>query len=261
MLCDWQQRNVGHYKELRTMKKTIFAGISAIALLSAFAVAPVFAADIYRGDAAPASFKDGRSPLLSWTGFYLGGHVGGAWSTTDLLDSTPSTVYANSHFSSEGVIGGGQFGYNLQSGSLVYGLEVDLGDADISGSKTIGSWHYNTSGGLYGDITGRLGFAQGPALIYAKGGAAFLNATYKTGGTTLNSKDETTWGWTAGAGVEYMVRPNWSIKAEYQHFEFDDTTVLWPNSTTNTVKFSPTADAVTLGVNYHLGHTGYEPLK
>jgi outer membrane immunogenic protein len=242
------------------MNKTIFAGVSALALLAAVSAAPAFAADIYRGDAGP-SYKDGPAPSFSWTGFYLGAHVGGAWGDVDFKDATPSHVYADSKYNADGVIGGGQLGYNLQRGNLVFGLEVDLGGADLSASKKLGTWRYENTGGFYGDITGRLGFAAGPALLYAKGGAAFLNGTYKTGyNSTLDSKDDTTWGWTAGAGVEYMLRPSWSVKVEYQHFDFNDTTVNWPGSTTDKVTFNPTADAVTVGLNYHVGRS-YSPLK
>jgi outer membrane immunogenic protein len=83
-------------------------------------------------------------------------------------------------------------------------------------------------------------------------------------------------GWTAGAGVEYKLNTSWSIKAEYQHFDFGKMSVSYKgcyaipgtpgtcanldpkysNHYTSTIEgksdVSITADAIKLGINYHL---------
>ena len=89
-----------------------------------------------------------------------------------------------------------QFGYNFQSpGAFVYGIEVDLGGMSLNGRSHARSGTYYTDGdgaiteygtpvaldgdsqgGFYGDVTGRLGWTWGPAMLYAKGGFAWLNA-------------------------------------------------------------------------------------
>jgi outer membrane immunogenic protein len=74
---------------------------------------------------------------------------------------------------------------------------------------------------------------------------------------------DTLWGWTAGAGLERRISADWSVRLEYQHFDFGtDTFDNMPNFPQNTRKltFSPTADAVVLGANYYV-NPGYEPLK
>jgi outer membrane immunogenic protein len=235
-------------------------------MLAASAV-PAMAADVY--GTYGASLKDVPAvPVASWAGFYFGNHVGGEWGNVDyrVFDLFTSQYIRQGSISADGVIGGGQLGYNLQADRWVYGVEADLGGLDLSGSKldvkpNLPNRLYSSSGGFYGDITGRLGYAMDRTLFYAKGGAAFLNAEFAT---PFVSDRDTLWGWTAGAGVEYKFSGDWSAKLEYQHFDFGDktfdglATALPQNQRRFT--FSPTADAVTVGVNYYV-NPGYAPLK
>jgi outer membrane immunogenic protein len=230
---------------------------------------PVNAADVYQ--APSGGYKDGPS-YISWAGFYAGGHIGGAWNSVEVFDSF---LARNASFNTDGVIGGGQLGYNFQRDHVVFGIEADLGNLDISGSRSIatqvipalGPSRWSTSGGFYGDIAGRLGYMMDRALLYAKGGAAFLNFDTKAHVCTDACSDTggsgTRWGWTVGGGVEYMLMPRWSVKLEYQHFDFGDEAFTLHNFKgvlLGTDKFSVKSDAVTAGVNYHLGGV-YEPLK
>ena len=246
------------------MRKTIVMG-AAMAMTMAVST-QAFAADVYRGDAGAAGFKDGPAPVQSWTGFYFGGHAGGAWSDVDARVNYIGSLSPVTPDRSTGVIGGGQLGYNLQSGNIVFGLEADLGGAGLSGSArtTVGTpYDYKHSGGFYGDITGRVGLTSGQALFYAKGGAAFLNSEYQfkyIGNPQYDSSGgDTSWGWTIGGGIEYMLNSNWSAKIEYQHFDFGRTDIKI-NNVNYLAEFNTTADAVTFGANYHVGR-GYEPLK
>jgi outer membrane immunogenic protein len=250
------------------MKNTILKGAGALCMAAAIAIsaAPAFAADMSR--TADGGYKDGPMPV-GWAGLYFGGHVGAAWGDINFQDSyipLPSDIWNSSSVKTSGLTGGGQLGFNLQSGSLVYGIEADLGGLDISGSKALRDSSnfqhtFSNSGGFYGDITGRLGFTSGATLFYAKGGAAFLNDTFKGSyysGTYNFSNSATLWGWTAGGGVEHMLRPGWSLKAEYQHFDFGEKTF---NTFTNwQLRYAPGADTLTLGLNYHVGRE-YEALK
>ena len=90
--------------------------------------------------------------------------------------------------SPSGVFGGGTIGYNMQRGGVVFGLEADFGAMDLNGNKLLASpaveriaetpsAHIST--GFYGDVTGRLGWAWGPWLLYGKGGLAVLETTTK----------------------------------------------------------------------------------
>ena len=239
------------------------------------------AADAYR------AAKDVPYVAVNWSGFYAGGHAGYAWGNVDFED-TLQVPYTNveladsGSFTTSGLIGGGQIGYNVQFDRIVLGVEADLGYLGLDGSKDYAaetkagvsvSRGYKSSGGLYGDITGRAGFTLDNApvsdrvLIYAKGGAAFINskytASYSASGknwaeNASYSSDDTRWGWTAGGGLEYAINPAWSVKAEYQHFDFGSTSFATAGKISSA--FTPTVDAVTAGVNYHV-RPDVQPLK
>jgi outer membrane immunogenic protein len=257
------------------MKKTLFVG----AALMVAASAPASAADMYRREAGP-SLKDEPvyTPAIHWTGFYLGVHAGGANGTDKLTDVDGWMYPKGRSFNIEDTafIGGAQLGYNLQTGHLVLGIEGDIGHLGLSkrqidprygvdNDQNAGSKQYGTMDtGLYGTVTGRVGIAGGNWLVYAKGGAAFLNAdfTYTDKiylGTAKTS--ETLNGWVVGGGLEYALSNNWSVKAEYQHFDFGTATarVVYPYDEYN-FDNKLTVDAVTAGVNYKFGREG-TPLK
>ncbi len=292
------------------MTKVFLASVSAAVLMAAASILPAQAADVYSGDTA--GMKDAVAPAFSWTGFYVGGHAGWSWGDVDVTDtvtckkkeyheSAPALAAVDSvpswdpcrkfpksqsgSFDTDGFIGGLQFGYNKQIDRLLLGVEVDLGslglEGDGKGKDLLHPWSkksvkFSSSGGFYGDFTGRVGLVRDQFLIYAKGGAAFLKADFSAdyprqwwnNNPTNFSESETLWGWTIGGGVEYMIRPNWSLKAEYQHFDFGDasfdTRVKNKFCVTETehVKFSPTVDAVTVGLNYHFQRDeDVQPLK
>jgi outer membrane immunogenic protein len=230
------------------------------------------AADIYRA----GGFKDTPYVMAPiWTGFYLGAHVGGAWGDVDVRDLNGGVLPGPFSFSPDGVFGGGTGGYNLQFGSFLFGIEGDIGYMDLSGAGIIPSAnpgrHQDISldGGLYGDITARLGYAFDRMLVYAKGGFAFYDSEGKQVTTTpgyVHSGTDTLTGWTAGGGIEYLISPSWSIKAEYLHFDFGSQGASQTSVGDDPIgfvyknKFDVTAESVKAGVNYHIGQA-YTPLK
>jgi outer membrane immunogenic protein len=283
---------------MRGFQFTLGLAASAAVVLAATSHA-VLAADL-----PSVSMKDTPYVTLPWQGGYFGGHVGGVWSGTTAGDTytyvgDPST---STSVSGTGLIAGGQLGYNFQRGNIVFGPEADIGYLGLSASKSAAlaespscygghpmcqlNAKYTSSGGLYGDLTGRLGYAMDRTLFYAKGGVALLNEDFKsdyTGGNcTLNNSCWMYWGkttpgystfgfnhsavmvgWTIGAGAEYAINPSWSLKAEYQHFDFGNMSYSYGgtdaipgtpyHSTLNgKTEVSVTADAVSVGVNYHL---------
>lgn len=250
--------------------------------------------------AADMSLKDApdvpvAAPSVLFSGFYAGVHLGGAWGDVDVTDTYTYVAdpVVKTNLETSGLMGGVQLGYNFRRGNVVFGIEGDLGGLDLSGdgttmlepysAKNCGWNHsakcslsgkYSVSGGMYGDLTGRLGVVSDRTLFYAKGGLAFLEVdfdshyvgdNYLHSGSTFDfSHSETMTGWTVGAGVEYALNKNLSLKAEYQHFDFgsasfhDEKTVQVPggckgcNSTliSDTV-VDPTVDSVMVGLNYH----------
>src|ERR1700729_2288100 len=64
------------------------------------------------------------APMFSWTGFYIGGNVGGGWSRGNVTDSLFGVNFDNGNSAS--FLGGGQVGGNYQIGSFVIGAEADF---------------------------------------------------------------------------------------------------------------------------------------
>jgi outer membrane immunogenic protein len=242
------------------MTKTLGAGIAALGLAAIMIGVPASAADIYQRDVGP-SLNDTAAPAPIWQGVYLGAHLGGAWGD---VATTGIPGVAEAKQAPEGVFGGGQLGYNFQRGRVIFGPEVDLGGMDLGGHKlAAGTTSVKSSGGLYGDITGRAGFATDRALVYAKGGFAWFDGSVRAAGTGVRaaSSTDTFTGWAAGAGVEYMIRPNWSLKAEYMHFDFGSQGSSFTTTAAVNADHNLTADTVKAGVNYHLAPKWGEPLK
>ena len=139
---------------------------------------------------------------------------------------------------------------------------------DIARSRlltgTSSSTRVGNDNGRYRDVTGRIGFAAGRTLFYAKGGWAFLDAGERfstTAAFTVRQGVGTFNGWTLGGGVEHMLDRSWSVKLEYQHFDFgrEDFSL-----TPGTFRFKDdlNVDTVKVGLNYRFGvRDEYRPLK
>ncbi len=252
-----------------TIKRALTIGVSALAILAAAAQAN--AADM---GSAPSTggYKDGPGYIgVNWSGLYLGAHVGGAWSDLQLTEANnwggPHGYAWNNNPSH--VFGGCQIGYNLQRDRLVFGIEADLGymllaKKSLEVADPISEGCSKVGGGLYADVTGRLGVTLDRALIYAKGGYAYFGGDigYETPAWNASVSQSGLSGWTYGGGVEYKLNPSWSLKAEYLHFDFGTgTLVLHPGpGLTEPFPSKFAMDSVKAGINYFVV-PGYEPLK
>jgi outer membrane immunogenic protein len=139
---------------------------------------------------------------FSWSGFYVGVNAGYGFGKADAgggADVKPS-----------GFIAGGTVGYNLQTGLWVWGIE---GDFDYSAMKDeVGG--VDVKAPWFGTVRGRIGYAGwGNLLPYITGGAAFAKLDVDAG--AAGSDSDTRVGWTLGAGLEYALWSNWSVKVEY----------------------------------------------
>ncbi|MBT3071454.1 outer membrane beta-barrel protein [Rhodomicrobium sp. Az07] len=222
-------------------------GGAAVGLV--FAAQVAYAADPYYGGGYGGGYRGYKDPYVLqpvapiplWRGFYIGGNIGGAWSTIDTASNVVfvngvTTVLSDRSFEGSGFLGGLQLGYNIPIGNFLWGIEGDIGGLgnDASRSFAISTLppsvlSVSSDGGWYGDVTLRGGFLYGAALIYLKGGFGFYtgetNVTLVTDGiSALRQSSGTFTGWTLGGGLEYRVGPRWSIKAEYLYFDFGDST-------------------------------------
>ena len=183
------------------------------AAFMAFA-APAGAADIPARNYTKAPVYTAPEAIYNWTGFYIGGHLGGAFGGDDSLQANGGRF-----------LGGVQGGFDYQfATNWVVGAEAQYSWLADSNKGIIfpGGTLVTANNNQLGSVAGRLGYTWGPALLYGKGGFAWRDnhnlgvsvAGVPTAFTTNgNNKD----GYTVGAGLEYMFAPNWSAKAEYQY--------------------------------------------
>jgi outer membrane immunogenic protein len=207
---------------------------------------------------------------FSWTGFYIGGNAGVAWTQGDFTDSLGNTFGAVAD-SAAVFTGGGQVGANYQINYwLVVGLEADF------------DWmtgHNNNSNGVFIPALGssfqlsasndrwvttlaaRVGVPVERALFYVKGGGGWLGAnelslTNETTGASISGSNNTTSAWLVGAGVEYAFAPNWTAKVEYDFLGLSNTSFTvqtgvpgFPNGDVITTS-NRDLQMVTVGFNY-----------
>jgi outer membrane immunogenic protein len=230
------------------MKKLL---LSAVAL-TAFA-APAFAADMPARTYAKAPAYSPPAVIYNWTGFYIGGHLGGAFAGDN------SFVGSDARF-----MGGVQGGFDYQfAPNFVMGVEAQYSwlNSNITGFAFPGGGLVTSRNNQIGSVTGRAGYTWGPGLIYAKGGYAWRdnpNIGVSVAGTPAafttdgNHRD----GWTVGAGLEYMFAPNWSAKAEYQYYNFGNTNFTKGPAAIVGTRFRDDDHTVKVGVNYRFGWGG-----
>jgi opacity protein-like surface antigen len=96
-------------------------------------------------------------------------------------------------------------------------------------------------------------------MLYAKGGAAWMNASYRmdvnSGLDGTTPANTTRPGWMAGGGLEYMLGSRWSAKLEYEHLAFSSNTLGFVNPFGNSVTIKTEVNEVKAGVNYHFSGT------
>lgn len=171
---------------------------------------------------APSYYPNTYYPAATmWAGFYVGLHIGGAYGSSNWTDPYSGL---SDHARGTGILGGAQIGVNGQSDWLVYGLEIDFSGNDLSGSDTdAAGFTHTVHSTWFSTVTGRLGYATGAWLFYAKGGAAFgdeRNNVIAPGGTAYIGDSRVEPGWTVGGGTEYALTHNWSVRLEYDYVNF-----------------------------------------
>jgi outer membrane immunogenic protein len=230
------------------MKRVLLSAVALSAL-----AAPAVAADIPARTYTKAPVYTPPQAIYNWTGFYIGGHLGGAFAPNNSLDGNDGRF-----------LGGVQGGFDYQfAPSWVIGVEAQYSwmNRNTTNFGFPGGAIVSTGADQIGSVTGRIGYTWGPALLYAKGGYAWREDNglgVNVGGTPAafttsgNNKD----GYTVGAGLEYMFAPNWSAKAEYQYYNFGNTTFTSGPAPIVGNRFNNDEHTVKVGVNYRFGWGG-----
>ena len=252
----------------------------AAAFLSS-AIAPTSAADL------PRAAYTSVPPIYSWSGFYVGVSAGYTVANRDHLNFTGTDTGADGlgtmlglgllpsavTLQPDGIIGGGQIGYNWQAGAIVYGVEADIqgssakdnfsvvslppsGPITVAGSNSL-EW--------LSTVRGRFGISATPmTLLYVTGGLAIGETKLNISGSCVTcapvlasaaSSNKISTGWTIGAGAEWALAGGWSVKSEYLYYDLsaDEATISYNYVTwtsTLTAHVNNSGHIARIGVNY-----------
>src|SRR2546428_7030011 len=208
--------------------RKLFHTVTALSVLVATSMA-ANAADV---TARPAPYAPPAPvyapPPFTWTGFYLGGNIGGAWANHDVTDTFLGVNFNNGN--NDGVfIGGGQVGFNWQVSNFVLGFEWDIdGAANNNNAGTVfvpalGTIQVASNNRWITTLAVRFGVTNGPWLFYGKAGGGWVGNddftinNLTTGASITASNNNTNSGWLFGAGIDRAFLPNWSAEGAY-HF-------------------------------------------
>ena len=197
---------------------------------------------------------------------------GGA--NAQVLTLSPGPSGSNSA-SASSWLAGGHAGYNWQQGMALFGIETDLQGTDLnssmSGAPTLPPGYVATASSTvnwYGTLRGRLGVASGPWLLYGTAGLAYggvdLNSSFSALSLTTSAQaSQTRAGWVAGAGVEYLLRPDLGLSLGYQYVDLgrlSASSMATNTFGTATIAQSATThaqfQAVMAGISWHFGPMG-----
>jgi opacity protein-like surface antigen len=241
------------------MRKQLLNGAAAIAITTAIGGTGL-AADLPLKAARPQAVLP---PPLTWTGFYIGGHLGWGNAKFGGLVDAEDGIEAINH-KPRGLVGGMQAGWNWQMNMFVFGLEGDASAAGIGKTFTQpgicvsddspDNTCYRTDVQLLASLRGRLGLAFNDWHVYATGGIGWTraNAVVAFGTTAFGSAKLSATGPVFGGGVEWKPRPHFSVRLEGLWYNFDKSiSVLNHDGTrTATVELKDVV-VVRFGANYH----------
>jgi outer membrane immunogenic protein len=250
------------------MRATFNTGVALLALLTIPMAAN--AADLKPAPAPVYTKAPMMAPVFSWTGFYIGGNLGGAWANTAITDSRFGLNFSNGN---NGVfIGGGQVGFNYQVSNVVFGVEGDFDWAANNNNSVTGvvgplghTFTASANDRWMATVAGRLGYAIDRWLIYVKGGGGWVGANsftvtdVTTGGSVTAGSNNTISGWLVGGGFEWAFANNWSVRAEYDYFGLSGRSLTVPatfpvlagdtfTTSNNNIQ------TATVGINYRFGY-------
>jgi outer membrane immunogenic protein len=158
-------------------------------------------------------------PSYSWTGWYGGLQLGGAWEKSNwrVFSQTGS-----------GFLYGGQLGVNYQIDQIVFGAEGDVSGSTLKADSICAAVAANcrTTMDYLASLRARAGVAFDRVMPYVDGGVAFGGFRFaQTAGLNQSWSDTVHIGWTVGAGVEYAFTDHLIGGVEYNYYGFPGDTL------------------------------------
>ncbi len=225
------------------MKKLLLSGVAIVAIT------------VVGGEPAKAA-----PPVYNWTGCYVGGNIGGGWTRKEF---TPGTFGAGGEGSinPSSIIGGAQFGCDVQNGMWVFGAQGMFDWTNLHGQDPffLGKAFSNRIP-WFATATGRIGYTVQPTtLVFVRGGAAFVRDKYQfieSPSFIDATASETRRGWTFGGGFDWMFAPNWSFSVEYGYMGFGTRAVPFHGLINFSENIDQRAHFVLVSMNYRFGSWG-----
>jgi outer membrane immunogenic protein len=236
------------------MKRILFTAISlgVLGLMS-----PALGADLPIYTKAPAA----AAPMYDWSGFYVGVFGGGGVGNHNLNNALGPAGFANFtvNYESKGALGGGEAGYNWQSGNIVFGVEGDAFWSSFKGDDAAQALGAIDSTKLRWGATlrGRGGIAVDRLMLFFTGGWAygeFLHTdTDLVNGLGIDQFTANRSGLTAGGGITYAITDSLIGKVEYRYFDFGRYVRAAPLNGQLPYTVDNTYSVVTLGLDFKFG--------
>jgi len=243
--------------------------LGSVALMALALVSPASAADL----PAPAYKAPVAAPppVYSWTGFYIGGNVGGAWVGDNSVTDTDLGLNFGGNNNDGRFIGGGTVGFNYQFNNFVFGVEGDFDWAannNNSATVLVGAaavpFQVTTGTPWVTTVAARFGVAFDRWLVYGKAGGGWVGSnnftvTNLNNGNSFSGGSGSDGGWLVGGGVEWAFAGNWSAKIEYDYLGLNSRSfttatglgIIPAGDTFSTGNLN--VEMVKFGINYRFG--------
>src|ERR1700722_5502529 len=202
------------------------------------------------------------TPVYDWSGYYVGVFGGGGLGNHNYNNGNGFAGFANFtvNYASTGAIGGGEAGYNWQSGNYLFGVEADAFGSGIKGNDASQQLGVTDQSNLRwgGTLRARGGITVDRLLLFFTGGWAFgdIQHTSTAAGFPVDQFTNHQSGLTAGGGIAYALTDNVIGKFEYRYYDFGrynrSGNPLTPNGQLP-YTVDNTYSVVTIGIDFKFG--------
>lgn len=181
---------------------------------------------------------DVPASMFDWSGAYAGVVIGAGQTNVDYND--------DAQFGQGSLAAFAVAGYNWMDGSILYGIEGDIGVLRGHGDVTDQFdqvWSDNSLNAVMGTLRGRLGYATENLLLYGTAGLAITSDDFDLDGYSANAVRV---GAVVGVGVEVAVTESMSLKAEGRYYAFGE-----GEAEDDSYTYTSNTAVALVGVNFH----------